>query len=78
MLFPGYRLADELAANTEALERASIKAPAGIAGSLGSVRDRLGAGTYVGDALADLERSVDSFDRALKQLERSAAASTAN
>ncbi|HEX6571020.1 MAG TPA: ATP-binding protein [Steroidobacteraceae bacterium] len=79
VLFPAYRLADELAANTEALKLASEHQgrPDAIANSLGSVRDRLGAGTYVGDALSDLDRSVDSFDRALKQLEQSAAGSTA-
>lgn len=78
VLLPGYQLADELAANTGALKLASEQRgqPDAIAAALGSIRDRLGAGTYVGDAIADLGRAVGDFDRGLKQLEQSAAAGT--
>jgi two-component system chemotaxis sensor kinase CheA len=78
VLLPGYRLADELAANTGALKLASEQRgqPDAIAGSLGSVRDRLEAGTYVGDALEDLAQSVAGFEQGLKQLEQSAARGT--
>jgi signal transduction histidine kinase len=51
--------------------------PDAIAGSLGAIRDRLGSGTYIGDAVADLDGSVRTFDAALQQLEQSAAGGSA-
>jgi two-component system, chemotaxis family, sensor kinase CheA len=79
VLLPGYRLANELAANSGALKLASEQRnrPDAIARSLGSIRDRLGTGTYVGDALGDLAQSVRSFERALQQLKQSAVGGTA-
>lgn len=74
VLLPGYRLADELSADTAALKLASEQRglPDAMAGSLGSVRDRLGSGTYVGEALEELRESVQAFDHALAELGRSA------
>ncbi|HET7203315.1 MAG TPA: ATP-binding protein [Steroidobacteraceae bacterium] len=79
VLVPGYRLAHDLSSNSTALKLASEQSglPDAIAISLGSIRDRLDAGTYVGDALSDLEGSVNSFDGALKQLDQSEAGSSA-
>jgi two-component system chemotaxis sensor kinase CheA len=79
VLWPGYRLADRLAANNAALKLASEQqgSPEAIADALESVRDRLGAGTYVGEAIDDLNQTVTRFDKALQALEGSAAASRA-
>ena len=78
VLVPGYRLANALSANTAALKLASEQRglPATIAVSLGSIRDHLASGAYIGDGLGDLARAVHDFDRALQQLEHSAAAGT--
>lgn len=74
VLWPGYRLADRLAANNAALRLASEQQgrPEAIAGALETVRDRLGAGTYIGEAIDDLQRAVTEFDEALQKLEASA------
>ena len=78
VLLPGYRLADELSADAAALKLASEHRarPDAIAASLGSIRDRLDAGGYVGGAIDDLRESVSSFERALDALESSAAGPT--
>ena len=80
VLWPGYRLADRLSANNAALRLASEQqgGPQAIASALESVRDRLSAGTYVGNAIEDLDRTVTSFDSALTQLRGSAAGQTAD
>ncbi len=79
VLVPGYRLASQLSADTAALKLASEHRgqPASIAGSLTSIRDRLASGVYVGQAVKGLRVSVHDFDRALAQLERSAAGNSA-
>jgi two-component system chemotaxis sensor kinase CheA len=79
VLWPGYRLADRLAANNAALRLASEQQgrPEAIASALESVRDRLGAGTYVGESIADLHRTMTSFDSALTELRGSAAGASA-
>jgi len=78
VLLPGYRIADRLYANTVALRLAStqLSLPETIGASLGSMRDRLQAGAYIGESLDDLRAEVHDLDRALKQLEESAAAGT--
>ena len=80
VLWPGYRLADRLAASNAALRVASEQRgqPEAIASALESVRDRLGAGTYVGEPIADLQRTVTAFDSALVELKGSAVGGTAD
>ena len=75
VLVPAYRLADQLSADTAALKLASEHRgqPVAIAKSLAAIRDRLESGAYVGQALRDLDGSVQEFDQALVQLEQSAA-----
>ena len=79
VLVPGYRLAHDLSSRSSALQLASEHSglPDAIAGSLGSIRDRLDGGTYVGDALGDLAASVRDFDGALQQLGQTEAADSA-
>ncbi|HXW09885.1 MAG TPA: ATP-binding protein [Steroidobacteraceae bacterium] len=79
VLWPGYRLADRLAASNAALRLASEQQgrPEAIASALESVRDRLGAGAYVGESIADLHRTMTSFDSALTELRGSAAGASA-
>jgi two-component system, chemotaxis family, sensor kinase CheA len=79
VLVPGYRLASQLAADTAALKLASEHRgqPAAIASSLVAIRDRLGSGVYVGQAVKDLGTSLHEFDQALAQLEHSAAGNSA-
>jgi signal transduction histidine kinase len=76
VLVPGYRIADRLYANTVALRLASMQLgrPAAIAASLGTMRDRLQSGAYIGDTLDDLRNEVRDLDHAFRQLEGSAAA----
>jgi two-component system chemotaxis sensor kinase CheA len=75
VLVPGYRLANQLSADTAALKLASEHRgqPAAIAKSLAAIREGLGSGAYVGQALRDLDGSVQEFDQALAQLKQSAA-----
>ncbi len=79
VLLPGYRLANQLAADTAALKVASEQRgqPAAIARSLVAIRDRLGSGVYVAQALRDLGTSIGEFDRGLTQLRQSAAGDSA-
>jgi signal transduction histidine kinase/PAS domain-containing protein len=79
VLLPGYRLASQLAADTAALKVASEQRgqPAAIARSLVAIRDRLGSGVYVAQAIRDLDTSIREFDRGLAQLQQSVAADSA-
>jgi two-component system, chemotaxis family, sensor kinase CheA len=75
VLVPGYRVADQLAADTAALKLASEQRgqPAAIAKSLAAIRDRLGSRDFVGQAVKDLGSSMQNFDQSLAQLKLSAA-----
>lgn len=78
VLVPGYRLADQLTARTTALRLVSEQRglPDAMARALASVRDRLVAGSYIGQSLRDLAGPVGAFDRALEDLRKTAAART--
>ena len=75
VLVPGYRVADQLSADTAVLKLASEQRgqPAAIAKSLVTIRDRLGSRDFVGQAVKDLGGSVQGFDQSLAQLKLSAA-----
>ena len=79
VLVPGYRLANQLSADTAALKLASEQRgqPVAIAKSLVAIRDRLGSRTFVGQAVKDLGSAVQNFDRSLAQLRLSAARNSA-
>ena len=70
VLIAGFRLATQMTTNIGALQTASaLQAyPDMIAQQLTSLRDRLEARAYAGQALADLKTTVERFDRDLKQL----------
>ena len=70
VLVAGFRLATQMNANVSALQTASVLQtyPNTIASQLNSLRDRLEARAYAGQALADLHATVDRFDRDLKRL----------
>ena len=70
VLIAGFRLATQMNANVAALQTASMLQtyPAALAQHLTSLRDRLEARAYAGQALADLRTTVESFDRDLKRL----------
>jgi signal transduction histidine kinase len=70
VLLAGFRLATQMNANIEALQTASVLQtyPNTIASQLNSLRDRLEARAYSGQALADVRASSERFDRELKQL----------
>jgi len=74
VLLPGYRLADELSADTAVLKLASEQRsqPDAMAAALESVRDRLGSSAYVGEAIEELRGSVQAFDRALAEIGQAA------
>ncbi len=80
VLVPGYRLADQLSADTAALKLASEQRgqPIAIAKSLLAIRDRLGARAFVGQAVKDLSGAVQNFDQSLAQLRPSAAGTSAD
>ena len=75
VLVPGYRLADQLSADTAALKLASEQRgqPAAIAKSLLAIRERLGSRAFVGQAVKDLGSAVQNFEQSLAQLKPSAA-----
>ncbi|MGB7903720.1 MAG: hypothetical protein WCF43_03435, partial [Steroidobacteraceae bacterium] len=75
VLVPGYRVADQLSADTAVLKLASEQRgqPAAIAKSLVTIRDRLGSRDFVGQAVKDLGGSMQAFDQSLAQLKLSAA-----
>jgi len=70
VLFAGFRLATQMRANIIALQTASTLQtyPDDITQQLTSLRDRLEARAYSGQALADLQGTVRRFDRQLKDL----------
>src|SRR5579864_5261831 len=70
VLFVGFRLATQMRANIVALQTASTLQtyPDDITQQLTSLRDRLEARAYSGQALADLQGTVRRFDRQLKDL----------
>lgn len=79
VLLPGYRLANELTANTAALRLVSEQRgqPDTMTRALTSVRDRLVAGSYIGQAIRDLAEPVGNYDRVLEQLRLTAAGQSA-
>ncbi|HYL00805.1 MAG TPA: ATP-binding protein [Steroidobacteraceae bacterium] len=70
VLFVGFRIATEMRANIAALQAASALQtyPDDITQQLASLRDRLEARAYSGQALEDLRGTVRRFDRQLKEL----------
>src|ERR1700731_2779606 len=70
VLIAGFRLATQMRANIAALQSASMLQtyPGAMAQQLNSLRDRLEARAYAGQALADLRATVQHFDHDLDQL----------
>ncbi len=70
VLLAGFRLATQMRANITALQTSSTLQtyPAAISQQLNSLRDRLEARAYSGQALGDLKTSVKRFDHDLEQL----------
>src|SRR5947207_14343962 len=70
VLIGGFRLATQMNTNVTALQTASVLQtyPNTIAAQLNSLRDRLEARAYAGQALADVRATVDRFDKDMKQL----------
>src|ERR1700756_5598414 len=70
VLFVGFRIATEMRVNIAALQTASTLQtyPDDITQQLASLRDRLEARAYSGQALQDLRATVRRFDRQLKEL----------
>src|SRR5882672_1953930 len=68
VLIAGFRLATQMNTNVTALQTASVLQtyPNTIASQLNSLRDRLEARGYAGQALADVRATVDRFDRDMK------------
>ncbi len=75
VLVPGYRLANDLSANSAALKLVSEQRgqPEVMVRLLGALRDQLRGGAYVGQSLKDLGAAVREFDAALAKLAGSAA-----
>jgi signal transduction histidine kinase len=75
VLFVGFRIATQMRANITALQSASTlqNYPDAITQQLASLRDRLEARAYSGQALEDLQGTVRRFDRQLKELNASGA-----
>jgi two-component system, chemotaxis family, sensor kinase CheA len=73
VLFVGFRLATQMRTNITALQTASAlqNYPDTITQQLTSLRDRLEARAYSGQALEDLQGTVRRFDRQLKELNAS-------
>lgn len=70
VLFFGFRLATQMRANITALQTASTLQtyPAAISQQLNSLRDRLEARAYAGQALSDVKTTIKRFDHDLEQL----------
>ena len=75
VLVPGYRLANDLSANSAALKLVSEQRgqPEVMMRLLAALRDQLRGGAYVGQSLKDLGVTVTGYDAALTQLGGSAA-----
>ena len=75
VLVPGYRLANDLSANSAALKLVSEQRgqPEVMMRLLAALRDQLRGGAYVGQSLKDLGVTVPGYDTALRQLGESAA-----
>jgi len=75
VLVPGYRLANELSASTAALKLVSEQRghPDAMMQSLVAVRDGLSAGSYLGEAIGNLDAQLREYDAALAELQRTAA-----
>jgi signal transduction histidine kinase len=71
VLIAGFRLATQMRANITGLQTASMLQtyPAAIGQQLNSLRDRLEARAYAGQALSDVKGTVKRFDQELEQLE---------
>ena len=69
----GFRLATHMRSNIAALQTASVLQtyPGAMTQQLNSLRDRLEARAYAGQALADVKSSVQNFDRQLNRLSTS-------
>ncbi len=70
VLIAGFRLATTMNAKVQAVQTASVLQtyPNTIASQLNSLRDRLEARAYAGQALADVRATVEKFDQEMKQL----------
>lgn len=70
VLIAGFRLATQMRASVTGLQTASMlqTVPDQITQQLNSLRDRLEARAYAGQALADLKGTVKRFDHELEQL----------
>ena len=70
VLLAGFRLATQMRANITALQTASTLQtyPSAISQQLNSLRDRLEARAYSGQALSDLKVTVKRFDKDLEEL----------
>jgi two-component system, chemotaxis family, sensor kinase CheA len=70
VLILGFRLATQMRASVTGLQTASMLQtyPDAISQQLNSLRDRLEARAYAGQALADLKTTVKKFDHELEQL----------
>lgn len=70
VLIAGFRLATQMNAKVTALQTASVLQtyPNTITSQLKSLRDRLEARAYAGQALADVRATVEKFDQEMKQL----------
>src|SRR5215469_10367115 len=75
VLLAGFRVATQMRTNITALQTASTLTtyPAAISQQLNSLRDRLEARAYAGQALSDLKATVKRFDQDLEQLGMSGA-----
>ena len=74
VLVPGYRLANDLSANSAALKLVSAQQgqPEVMMRLLAALRDQLRAGGYVGQSLKDIGTTVKQYDATLSQLGGSA------
>src|SRR5579864_1833515 len=70
VLIAGFRLATQMRSNIAALQTASVLQtyPAAMSQQITSLRDRLEARAYLGQALSDLRLSVEHFDQELGRL----------
>ncbi len=70
VLILGFRLATQMRANIAALQTASVLQtyPAAMSQQIASLRDRLEAHAYLGQALSDLKITVQNFDQQLNHL----------